>query len=1142
MRLMSVFALIFVMLVQMVQVQAVEKDNTDLDENIVILASETDFRCGSNGRVTVGDDGSVSVIGANEGAFLECEADFKTAGVYHIIAECTKSSNSGIVQFAVDNDKINEGIDLYSGSTATEEKDFGFASISEGRHRIRFSSFIKNEKSTGYKIQINKITFKKETVSVAIESDNIGNIFIEGEELPKFKVTMTNNSNKRVEYEIDYEATSSHGHEKNIITEESFEPFETKVKTVEIPVDFKDTYKLEVVLKCKELGENYSVGTEFSYIERVEELDEYAKDSIFGVCTHFAQKKGDTFINAELLSKAGVKWIRDDIAWGGMEPQKGVYNISDHNKQWINEVFSKNINILACFTYGNVNYDGDVAPYTESGLEGYANAAAFLAKEYKDKISAMEIWNEYSTGMGNPHGRGPEVYTEMMKRSYIKIKEVNPEMQVVGGGALHPSPQWFKRVFDEGGFDYCDAISYHPYCIPDAPLGIPNYLYRSRELMWRYGDEKPQWLTEVGWYIGNARTAVSESVHASYMMMTYILGMVNGAGRIFYYDFQDDFSDLDESEGNYGFIKCFENVDVPYAAKQAYVAFAAMVNKLEGAKYQTRYQFNSNVSAYVFEDRNGNEVVVLFNPSGGAEKTELRGKSLEMQAYDMFGNPCTVDKISVEPIYLVGKKGQFNPAEMEISKFPKLSAAVSVYPEGDFDGVGLGFSGISIEHSQPYVYKDGRPTWSAGSSNKEKKLSFKIDDSYAYGKIMPANFTVEYYDEGNGSFYITYPTANGNKDTGKISLTNTLTWKTADIYIPDGKYANNCDNADFLIIPSDDIYITKVSIKKISGIENTEIKAVISDVVELTNTTIRLGDSNNFSIVERNGRKAVKTNNKTEALYIYVNINDDIVYDGSYDLKVYVDYFDEGNGHFSISYAKRDGEQWDVSDDVKLTDTGEWKTACIEVPAAKCDNSNGGDFRVALWDGVHGLSPEDVIIGGIKIELPQEEKKEYIPLDDISGHWAEDVVTKMHQNEIIAGYEDNSFKPDSPIKIDEFISMLISYLKIEVEPTGGYWAENIIKEAIELGIVKDGEINDYTKNINRAQMALMMSRVSGGDTFKNSESYIDNIGDYFDIDPIYQTAVLGCNAMGIMYGYEDGKFHIEREATRAEAVAMIERL
>ena len=129
---------------------------------------------------------------------------------------------------------------------------------------------------------------------------------------------------------------------------------------------------------------------------------------------------------------------------------------------YLNALFDADIDVLMVLAYGNKIYDGDVAPYTEEGLNAYADYARFMAETFKGKIKAYEIWNEYTTGFGNPQNQPPEMYAEMLKRAYTAIKEADPDAIVLCGGYLHPSTPAFKRIFDVGGFDYGDVMSYQP--------------------------------------------------------------------------------------------------------------------------------------------------------------------------------------------------------------------------------------------------------------------------------------------------------------------------------------------------------------------------------------------------------------------------------------------------------------------------------------------------------------------------------------------------------------------------------------------------------------------------------------------------------------------------------------------------------
>ena len=61
-------------------------------------------------------------------------------------------------------------------------------------------------------------------------------------------------------------------------------------------------------------------------------------------------------------------------------------------------------------------------------------------------------------------------------------------------------------------------------------------------------------------------------------------------------------------------------------------------------------------------------------------------------------------------------------------------------------------------------------------------------------------------------------------------------------------------------------------------------------------------EMNGFSYTEKDGRKCVYVNAIGEALYIYADVADDIIYGNFSPVKVLVDYYDEGHGTFTLGY------------------------------------------------------------------------------------------------------------------------------------------------------------------------------------------------------------------------------------------------
>lgn len=55
---------------------------------------------------------------------------------------------------------------------------------------------------------------------------------------------------------------------------------------------------------------------------------------------------------------------------------------------------------------------------------------------------------------------------------------------------------------------------------------------------------------------------------------------------------------------------------------------------------------------------------------------------------------------------------------------------------------------------------------------------------------------------------------------------------------------------------------------------------------------------------------------------------------------------------------------------------------------------------------------------------PQYKPDDPQPVDDVTGHWAEKSIHKAINSEIMTGYPDGSFKPDSPVTRAELVTVL----------------------------------------------------------------------------------------------------------------------
>jgi hypothetical protein len=166
--------------------------------------------------------------------------------------------------------------------------------------------------------------------------------------------------------------------------------------------------------------------------------------------------------------------------------------------------------------------------------------------------------------------------------------------------------------------------------------------------------------------------------------------------------------------------------------------------------------------------------------------------------------------------------------------------------------------------------------------------------------------------------------------------------------------------------------------------------------------------------------------------------------------------------------------------------------------------------------------------------------------------WFYKDVMELTRRGLISGYSDNTFKPSAQIRVDEFIKILVSTIDENIKPSqSNYWADSYINRAKELGIVQDGEFTNYTRYITRGEMARIIVRAGTGTSAKgkgfsldipeNYKEYSYLITDYSTLDPDSKDIALKVFVPGIISGFSDGSFGFDKNATRAEASAIIMR-
>ena len=404
-------------------------------------------------------------------------------------------------------------------------------------------------------------------------------------------------------------------------------------------------------------------------------------DSPFGVCTHFGHLSGpDTDLDAPpkeshdaipLLSLGGFKTHRDELTWKRTEPVKGQYVFPHAHGRHMAGCGEHAVDSLVILDYGNKHYDGGLTPYTDEGLDGFANYARQLVRHYGRQIKEVEVWNEFNGSFSKgPAAKRPEAYLRLLERTYRAVKAERPDLKVVGPAAVTLPYGWLEQLFSLGALRYLDAVSVHPYLYPRQPDtakdDLGSLLGRVQDLVRKHnrGEPKPLQLTEIGW--PTHRGGVPLRDQARYAVRAFVMALSVGVERAYWYNLVSSGPDPAKREHNFGLVRHPDDPRGAYTPKPAYVALAVLARQLSGARFVERERTPDPVYSYLFE-RGGEELRVMWVANRGGREGSADGVRLTgdgpLAVTDTFGKTYTLGPgggqfspvLSADPIYVAGR-------------------------------------------------------------------------------------------------------------------------------------------------------------------------------------------------------------------------------------------------------------------------------------------------------------------------------------------------------------------------------------------------------------------------------------------------------------------------------------------------------
>ena len=331
----------------------------------------------------------------------------------------------------------------------------------------------------------------------------------------------------------------------------------------------------------------------------------------FGMGAYLARYHGRELEQMALKAKeAGVKWIREDFQWGGIEPEKGKFNWA-FTDSVVNIARKNGISVYAIAAF----WPSWARAYTKEGIDDYITFLKELVTHYKKDIHHWEIWNEPNIFFWQGTA---EMYAELLMKSYIAIKDADPDAQILGISTSGIDFKYIQKMLElQTPFD---VLTIHPYRSKLVEnLFISDLKKASDMAALPGGKQRPVWITEMGWttytphnfWVQGGFVPTPLRSQAELIVRTYLSCIISGINpKVFWYDMRNDGTDPHNFEDNIGIMY------KDFSPKPAYIAYSTMTRTLKGMKFVKSLTMDEGLFAGLFEDENNSnrKITAIWSP------------------------------------------------------------------------------------------------------------------------------------------------------------------------------------------------------------------------------------------------------------------------------------------------------------------------------------------------------------------------------------------------------------------------------------------------------------------------------------------------------------------------------------------------
>lgn len=315
---------------------------------------------------------------------------------------------------------------------------------------------------------------------------------------------------------------------------------------------------------------------------------------------------------AHLLARLGVPWVRSFVSWDSLEPARGQLDqgaLAGLRQQLAH--LPRRAKVILDVVDSPQWASGSAIPATPPrDPADYGAFVGALARRLGGRVAAYEIWNEEDDSAWWSTGPNPALYAALLRDAHAAIKAANPRAAVVLGGLTGNDYEYLSALYAHGVKGNFDAVSVHTDTLCDviSPYDFLRNRVQGRHLdlrisrwsflgyrtvhrvMLAHGDEKPIWMTELGWstyprlcnggrWAGHKPGGVAPRRQALFLRQAYhCLARDRYVQIALWYGLQDT-GPFDEPRGEYGLL---DSSLTPKPAYRALASYARHGDRLRG--------------------------------------------------------------------------------------------------------------------------------------------------------------------------------------------------------------------------------------------------------------------------------------------------------------------------------------------------------------------------------------------------------------------------------------------------------------------------------------------------------------------------------------------------------------------------------